>query len=63
MPEVVTDLFQRQALRQQVGGTSMPQHMGAVMRQGQAQRVEAASDDFAEAVRRQGAERCEHRQE
>src|SRR5579859_2211244 len=63
MSEVVSDLLQGQTLRQQVGGASMPQRMRAVMRQGQAQRVEAAIDDGSEAIGGQGPKRCYHRKE
>ena len=39
MPEVVADLFQRQALCQQVSSASVPQRMGAIVRQRHAQRA------------------------
>src|SRR5947207_3028920 len=46
-----------------MSGASMPQYMGAEMRQGHAQRVEAVTDDSSEPIGGQGTERCYHSKE
>ena len=57
VPKMVADLFQRQALRQQVGSTSMPQHVGTVVRQGQTQCVQSVVDHASQGTIAQGAKR------
>ena len=53
MPEVVTDLFQRQPLLQQVSGASVPQGVGTVVRQGYIQGVEPPPDRLSQSALRQ----------
>ena len=60
MAEVVADLFQRQALRQQVGSTRMSQHMSAIMRQYKAQGVQSTFDDYRQTIAAQGPKRGQY---